>query len=221
MATIDELCAWLNEEYPGRDWDQECQRLVWNSVWHLSGVREGDMHTYPTATAARLASEIESTDAGKAPAGAIHYWRNPAEGHVGVALGDGLVLMTGTSAALGKGGVQKGAKGGGSNFGVTTVKAYTEARGNPYLGWARRNGRNKTIVGTITDTNGKQTTAASQETEDMLIQIKGKVNARRGGLYFVSGGKATFLGGPVPAGVPLLSDESQIKALQSRVTGLA
>lgn len=69
--------------------------------------------------------------------------------------------------------------------------------------------------------NNTTTPVSGQGEADMLIHIKGKVNARRGGLYFVSDGKATFLGGPVPAGVPLLSDESQIKALQTRVTGLA
>lgn len=142
--TLEELAAWLNETYPDRDWDQQCQRLVWNAVWKLSGVRESQMANYATATAARIASNIVSTDPAAAPVGAIHYWRNPAEGHVGISLGGGRVLMTGTARALGEGGVLLG-----TNYGVTTVAAYTKARGNPYLGWARTNGANPSIIDKI------------------------------------------------------------------------
>lgn len=139
---VNDLAARLNREYPARDWDQQCQRLVWNAIYFLMGyTRDSQMHTYSTATAARLASRIESTDAGKAPAGAIHYWRYPAEGHVGVALGGGRVLMTGTP---GKVPQQLG-----RNFGVTTVEHYTRVAGNPYLGWSRQNGSNASIVGKL------------------------------------------------------------------------
>ena len=212
--TIDQICNWLNSEYHGRNWDQQCQRLVWNVVWKLSGISEGRMVTYPTATAARNASTIVSSNAKAAPVGAIHYWRNPAEGHVAVSLGNGKVLMTGTSYALGNGGVQKG-----NNYGITTVDAYTSRMGNPYLGWAHTNGSNPNIQGKITTNNGSAPAAGNGD--DMLINVKGKANARRGGLYFVSGGKATFVGGPVPAGVPLIADENQIKVLQGRISGLA
>lgn len=212
--TIDEICAWLNAEYPGRDWDQQCQRLVWNVVWKLSGYLESSMHTYATATDARLASKIESTNPTTAPSGAIHYWEYPAEGHVGISLGGSKVLMTGTGYALGAGGVLKG-----NNYGITTVEAYSQRKGNRYLGWARYNGKNSSIIGKIKDNT--PTSSAGQNGDDMLVWVQGKANARRGGLYFVTGGKATFLGSAKPAGVTVLTDDAQIKALQGRVSGLA
>lgn len=143
---LDQIVSWLNKTYPTRNWDQQCQRLVWNVIYCVMGyTRDSQMTTYATAAAARNASKIESTDALAAPAGAIHYWRNPAEGHVAIELGGGRVLMTGTPAALGAGGVQLG-----KNYGTTTVAAYSNARGNPYVGWARTNGSNASIVGKIT-----------------------------------------------------------------------
>lgn len=63
----------------------------------------------------------------------------------------------------------------------------------------------------------------SPEEDDMnYIWIKGKTNARRGGLYAVIGGKkAIFLGGPAPAGVPSVTDEARIAELQKHISGLA
>lgn len=143
--TLDQIVAWLNRTYPGRDWNQDCQRLVWNVVWCVTGVDESQLNPpYPTATAARLASSIESLDASKAPAGAIHYFKNPAAGHVGVSLGGESILMTGTKAALGKGATYFD-----GNFGITTVSAYVASMNNPYLGWSRQNGRFPTLIGKI------------------------------------------------------------------------
>lgn len=157
----DEISAWLNNTYPTRDWDQQCQRLIWNVIYRVMGyTSDSQMHTYPTATAARLASRIESTNALTAPAGAMHWWRNPAEGHVAVELGDGRVLMTGTPDALGAGGVMLG-----KNYGTTTVAAYTKAKGNPYLGWSRTNGANPTLIGLINRTRHND---AKQKVEDEM-----------------------------------------------------
>lgn len=156
--SLDEIVAWLNSQYPGRDWNQDCQRLVWNTVWVVSGVDEAVMNPpYPTATAARHASEIESKDPTAAPSGAIHYFLYPAAGHVGVGLGGEKVLMTGTEEALGEGGVMLG-----GNYGITTVSAYVRAMNNPYLGWARSNGRFPSIIGAI----GAATPAALGEEDD-------------------------------------------------------
>lgn len=147
---VNAIAHKLNEMYPGRDWDQQCQRLVWNVVWLESGVPEGRMTTYATATDARLASTLVSNNASRAPEGAIHYWLRPAEGHVGISLGGGAVLMTGTPYALGTGGYQLG-----RNYGVTTVSAYTSRMGNPYLGWSETNGANPLIITPSSDPSTK------------------------------------------------------------------
>lgn len=173
LNTAD-LAAWLNKTYPGRDWNQQCQRLVWNVVWRESGIAEGQMVTYPTATDARVASSIVSTDAAAAPVGAIHYWKNPAEGHVGVSLGGGSVLMTGTPYALGAGGTQLGA-----NFGVTTVWAYNDRMANPYLGWAYANGANPTIV---TSSEGEDDMFTDQD-RALLKQTAQKADASYDALF--------------------------------------
>ena len=159
---INEIIQKLNARYPTRDWDQQCQRLIWNVIDILTG---SVAVTYPTAAAARDASHIESSDPSKAPVGAIHYWRNPAEGHVGVSLGGSKVLMTGTPAALGAGGVQKG-----TNFGITTVQAYSSARGNPYVGWSRRNGLNASLVGKIQVSGGGSGGANASKEQWRTIQ---------------------------------------------------
>lgn len=138
---VNELATWLNKTYPSRNWDQQCQRLVWNAIWHITGIAEAKMVTYPTAIAAYRASSIVSKDPLAAPAGVTHYWDIGAEGHVAIELGNGRVLMTGTNAALGSGGERLG-----NNYGITSVAAY--GRGT-YLGWARRNGANLSIEGKI------------------------------------------------------------------------
>lgn len=157
---LKDLASEINRRYPTRDWDQQCQRLVWNVIQILTGTSDNSMITYPTATAARLASSIESTNPGSAPVGAIHYWLRPAEGHVAVSLGGSSVLMTGTPHALGTGGYQLG-----KNYGVTTVQAYGRQMGNPYLGWSRRNGSNPSIENMI----GSE---PKKEAEDMPVLIK-------------------------------------------------
>lgn len=58
------------------------------------------------------------------------------------------------------------------------------------------------------------------EDDDMIINIKGKKGQRRGGLYYVSAGKATFLGARGKTSFPQFNKESEIKKLQSRISGL-
>ncbi|MCA0377880.1 MAG: hypothetical protein LCH36_00365 [Actinobacteria bacterium] len=161
--TLTALAQWLNDTYPRRDWNQWCQALVWNVVWHVLGVPENALYPpYPSATAARLASRIESTDPLRAPAGAIHYWKHPADGHVGVSLGAGLVLMTGTPEALGAGATMLG-----TNYGTTTVAAYTAARRNTYIGWSLTNGRYPSLVGRL----NSHTPTITQEIDMKLIKV--------------------------------------------------
>ena len=146
MVNIHHLVSWLNETYPTRDWDQQCARLVWNAIYFVNGL-DIEPQTYDPAKVAYRASRIESLDPWAAPDGAIHYWQHPAEGHVAIDIGGGLVLMTGTTQALGIGGWQCG-----NNYGITTVEAYTAARRNPYLGWSRTYGQNAPIIGAFATT---------------------------------------------------------------------
>ncbi len=198
MKTLDQIVSYINRTYPNRDYDQQCQRLVWNVIYYVMGyTSDSQMHTYATATAARLASRIESTDALAAPVGAIHYWRNPAEGHVGVSLGGGKVLMTGTQSALGEGGRLLG-----SNYGVTTVSAYTRRMGNPYLGWALTNGANPTIIGRI---------GAAGGSEDEMIRI---IKTDKGDTLVVNHGDMSYWN--VHEGIPAADVPKRVEWLKAQ-----
>lgn len=152
---IDEVIRKINATYPDRDWDQWCQRLIWNVIYFAMGyTNDSQVVTYGSAAAARRASRIESPNASKAPVGAIHYWGQPADGHVGVSLGGSRVLMTGTPAALGAGGVQ----------------AYSSARNDSYVGWSRTNGANTTLIGRLTVPGGS--TGGTNATKDQWRTIQ-------------------------------------------------
>lgn len=79
------------------------------------------------------------------------------------------------------------------------------------------------FTGALTNKASGKPAAAPQEADDMIINIKGKSGSRRGGLYYVSGGKATFIGArspKAPGRYPMVSSEAEIKRLQSRISGL-
>ncbi len=196
--TLEEIAEWLNTTYPSRDWNQWCQRLVWNVVHVVSGTPEGRMSTYDTATAARHASEIESTNADAAPSGAIHYWKNPVEGHVGVSLGGEKVLMTGTRYALGEGGKLLG-----NNYGETTVSAYSSRMGNPYLGWSRTNGANASIVGKIG--------GSAAGSEDEMIRI---IKTDNGDTLVVNHGDMSYWN--VHEGIPAADVPKRVEWLKAQ-----
>ncbi len=63
--------------------------------------------------------------------------------------------------------------------------------------------------------NGKN---VESEDEEMIVNIQGRGGVRRGGAFYIEGGKATFLGGDV-AGAPSLTFD-QGTALASRVSGI-
>lgn len=63
------------------------------------------------------------------------------------------------------------------------------------------------------------TPPASEENE-MIINIKGKVGERRGGLYLVQNGVATFIGARSTSGYPAFTNEKEIAILQSKIRGL-
>lgn len=65
--------------------------------------------------------------------------------------------------------------------------------------------------------------AATTKEDDMIINIKGKAGVRRGGLYYVSNGKATFIGSRSskrPGGFPMFVSETEIGRLQAKIKGL-
>lgn len=178
--TLEELVARINELRTGRDWDQWCQRLMWNCVYVLMGYEhDSQVADQGSATIARKNSVIESTDASTAPAGAMHWWLYPADGHVGMSLGGSKVLMTGTPQALGKGSYQCG-----TNYGVTTVEAYSKAKGNPYLGWSRTNGKNPSLIGKL-DTGGSSggTKVIHYKKQDKNARANGRIIAPGKSLY--------------------------------------
>lgn len=79
---------------------------------------------------------------------------------------------------------------------------------------------------TATPAGGTSTTASidtTQEDDMIIIRIKGKAGARRGGLYAIFNGKeAVYLGDdPSAGGIPLIASDAAIAALQKRITGLA
>lgn len=59
--------------------------------------------------------------------------------------------------------------------------------------------------------------------DDMIINIKGIRGKRRGGLYYVSNGKATFIGGRAEkkqGRYPMFTSEKEIARLQKAIKGL-
>lgn len=61
--------------------------------------------------------------------------------------------------------------------------------------------------------------------DDVIVSIKGKTGARRGGVFYITGGHATLLGRvdathAAPDGSVQLVDEGQIAALYASVSGL-
>lgn len=82
--------------------------------------------------------------------------------------------------------------------------------------------RPKALITPPTEKPGNTPAPPIEEDDMNYIWIKGKKDARRGGLYAVIGGKkAVFLGGPAPAGVPSVTDEERIAELQKHISGLA
>lgn len=131
-------------------------------------VATGDaVQAYPTATAAREASQIVSRDVTKAPAGAFHFWdywttiggRYANYGHVGVELGGGFALMSNPEATDPQWGLV---------LGVTDVAAWTARRKGivTYRGWARTYGRNTATI-TTESTAG---TGTNPQEDDMSVQ---------------------------------------------------
>ena len=128
--TKSNLIAKINTANPGRNWDQQCQALMWQAV--RAGAGSAPV-VYPSAIAAYRASTIVSKNASKALPGDIHYWEIGRYGHDGLELGGGKMLHTSTLATN----VEQHGK----FFFTGIVSSY---RGR-YLGFSRANGRNPRI----------------------------------------------------------------------------
>ena len=64
------------------------------------------------------------------------------------------------------------------------------------------------------------TNPTTPEEDTMILFIKGKAGARRGGLYLIRGDQAEFLGSTSGKGFPTLTDEREIVELQKHVKGI-
>lgn len=133
--TVDQFKAALLAEYPTRDWDQMCARLVWNAVWLTTGIPESQMVTYGSAIEGARASTIVSRDPNAAPIAAVHHWEMGRYGHDGVSLGGGMMLHTSDYANN----VEKWA----AHVFIASVASYSLGS---YLGWSHTFGRNIPIA---------------------------------------------------------------------------
>lgn len=121
------------QQFAGNFWEQVMGRVTPNS--------------YNSAKNAMLASGGLNGDYNAAPPGAYHYFDYSVYGHVGVALGSGLMASgtgwgTNAVAHLGK------------HVYIHRVADY--ARHLNYRGWAMTNGARATLVGLVSDANAPQ-----------------------------------------------------------------
>lgn len=124
MPTEATILAWCRGY--DRDMDKLCQALMWQLCNEF-----GTAPSPPplTARAAWKRSVIVSRDPAAAPPGAFHYWTGIPDGHVGLSLGGGRVLMASS----------KVTEMIGHNVGITTVSVYTARTHLIYQGWSHTN----------------------------------------------------------------------------------
>jgi len=157
----DELRNDVRAEYPDENWDTECAGFAY-LVCRLSGTVR---RAYASATDARNASQIVSTDMAAAPAGAFHHWSYWARlngvykdwGHVAAALGGGRAVMTNPEWNEWDWGIC---------LGETDVAAWTARRRGivTYMGWSYTYGENTANITTDTTAGGN---ARPFEEDDM------------------------------------------------------
>jgi hypothetical protein len=145
-----------------------CQQFAGEAWETHHGV--GTPNSYPSADAAYRASSIVSRNPDTAPPGAFHWFAYGNLGHVGLALGSGLMASgTGRSAgAL-------------MNLGKSVYVHRVSTYGLTYLGWSRTNGARKEITG-LTD-HQAPVVAPNQR------QVKSDATARRRSLPSTTLGK--------------------------------
>lgn len=181
----------------------ECLEAVWDTIG--AGTSD-DPGAYQTAKDwwDRCPADRKHLGDRNPPAGALLRFSNgDADGHICYSLGGQNAASTDKPSA--------------GLTGRTTI-ADIEASwgGRHYEGWTDWLGGWDVInLGTA-----PAAPSTTKGTEDMLIGIKGKAGARRGGTYYVAGGTAHYIGAGIPGGVPTFTDEGEIAALQSTISGL-
>lgn len=173
-----------------------CLYYVWKAY---------DAHGANTARSARYALDAWHMSEGKhigdwnPPAGVpVWFGAKPGSdaGDVVISIGGGRVVATDQP----RYGV----------VGTCTIAERAALIDRPYLGW--------------TESIFDQPIAYEHTLEeDMIVNIKGIRGKRRGGLYYVSGGKATFIGGRTwlkQGRYPMFTNETEIARLQSVISGL-
>lgn len=169
-ATEAQIRAWLGDpasgpDVFGRPWKNKCQALVYQVC-----ARFGTAPTvYSTATNARLASDIVSTDAAASEPGSVHYWDYWATiagehrnfGHVGVdTRGAGVGLMS-----TGRG--EQWADG----AALIDFRDWTSSMAGAvaYRGWARTNGDNAVDIGGGPSVSATAAAAAFLQEDEMIL----------------------------------------------------
>lgn len=149
----------------GQSWCQQFAGEFWETFWGRA-----TPNSYASADAAYRASSIVSMNPDTAPPGAFHWFAYGSLGHVGVALGSGLMASgTGRSAgAL-------------MNLGKSVYVHRVSTYGLVYRGWSRTNGARAEITG-LTD-HQAPVLAANQR------QVKSNATARRRDLPSTTLGK--------------------------------
>ncbi|AXA97578.1 hypothetical protein CEP17_14770 [Microbacterium sp. PM5] len=151
----------MADAYPTENWDGGCAGFAY-LVCRLTGTVR---RAYPSATDARLASQIVSADMSAAPAGAFHHWSYFARlsgvykdwGHVALAIGDGRAVMTNPEADEWDWGIC---------LGETDVASWTARRRGivAYVGWSYTYGENTATI-TTTQTAATASKPFTPQTE--------------------------------------------------------
>lgn len=153
-------------EHPGKSLADQCQRYAgYYCLW--SGFEtEGGIAGYGSAIEAYRASKIESKDPMTAPPGAMHYFDIGKYGHIGFALGSGLMAHT---SALGD-----TIENLGSHVKISTVKSYPYK----YLGWSKANGTKPSLVGKLSDANKQPLAPNQRRTKNYVVAGRAYANLR-------------------------------------------
>lgn len=167
-----ELRDAVQRAYPGENWDTLCAGFAYLCCRLSGSVRRA----YASATDARSASTIVSTDIAAAPAGAFHHWSYFARlggvykdwGHVGMSLGEGRAVMTNPEHDEWDWGVC---------LGVTDVAAWSARRRGivTYQGWSYTYGENTANITTDSTAGGN---ARPFEEDDMYTAEDAERGAR-------------------------------------------